>query len=130
MKLASIFTDNMIFQQNAEIRVFGKCRNGEKISAQIRENKAEITADEDNFLITLDAVPSGREYTLSVKGDSETVIKNIGIGEVFIAGGQSNMEMPLSATNDCMSELMDAENLDIRYFTVPHRQMPGYDSIG
>ena len=130
MKLASIFTDNMIFQQNAEIRVFGTCRKGEKISAQIADNKAEITANDDKFLITLGTVPSGREYTLTVKGDNETVIENIGIGEVFIAAGQSNMEMPLSATNDCMSELMDAENLDIRYFFVPQRQMPGYDSIG
>ena len=130
MKLANIFTDNMIFQQNAEIRIFGTCRNGEKISAQIGESKAEITANDEKFLITLDAVPCGCEYTLTVNGDNETVLENIGIGEVFIAAGQSNMEMPLSATNDCMSELMDAENLDIRYFTVPHRQMPGYDSIG
>lgn len=130
MKLASIFTDNMIFQQNAEIRIFGTCRKGEKISAQIGESFAETTANDEKFLIRLDAVAAGKEYTLTVKGDSETVLNNIGIGEVFIAAGQSNMEMPLSATNDSMSELADAEKCDIRFFTVPRRPMPGFDTIG
>lgn len=130
MKLASIFTDNMVFQQNAEIRLFGTCRKGEKIYAQIGKSYAEITADDERFLIILDAVESGREYTLTVKGDEETVIRNIGIGDVFIAAGQSNMEMPLSVTNDCMSELVEAQKCDIRFFGVPRRPMPDFDTIG
>lgn len=130
MKLASIFSDNMVFQQNVEIRIFGTCRKGEKILAQIGDSHAEITADDEKFLITLNAVESGREYALTVKGDTETVINNIAVGEVFIAAGQSNMEMPLSVTNDCISELKDAEKRDIRFFTVPMRPMPGFDTIG
>lgn len=130
MKLASIFTDNMVFRQNAEIRIFGSCRKGERISAQIGESCAEVVADDEKFLIALGAAAAGTEYTLTVRGDNETVINNIGIGEVFIAAGQSNMEMPLSATNDCMSELADGEKYDIRFFTVPRRPMPGYDTIG
>ena len=130
MKLASIFTDNMIFRRNAEIRIFGTCRKGEKISAQIGESRAEIAAKDEKFLITLGAVETGTNYTLTVTGDNEVVINNVGIGEVFIAAGQSNMEMPLSATNDCMSELKTAEKYDIRFFTVPRRPMPGYDTIG
>ena len=108
MKLASIFTDNMIFRRNADIRIFGTCRKGEKISAQIGESRTEIVAKDEKFLITLGAVGAGRDYTLTVTGDNEVVINNVGIGEVFIAAGQSNMEMPLSATNDCMTELKTA----------------------
>ena len=130
MKLASIFTDNMILRRNSDIRIFGTCRKGEKISAQIGESRAETVANDEKFLITLDAVAAGSEYTLTVKGDNEAVINHIGIGEVFIAAGQSNMEMPLSATNDCMSELKTAKKYDIRFFTVPRRPMPGYDTIG
>ena len=59
MKLASIFTDNMIFRRNADIRIFGTCRKGEKISAQIGESRAEIVAKDDTLV-------AGGEGCLSV----------------------------------------------------------------
>ena len=78
-----------------------------------------------DFSVRLPALPAGGPHTLSVTiaGTDECLeVNDILIGEVWLASGQSNMEMtlraclPLSAT-----DIEGADDPDLRFFTVPPR---------
>ncbi|HMP32227.1 MAG TPA: sialate O-acetylesterase, partial [Saprospiraceae bacterium] len=56
---------------------------------------------------------------LIIKGSQTIEINHIVIGDVFILGGQSNMEWPISMTNDADKEILNADYPNIRLFTVP-----------
>ena len=106
MRLNGIFKDNIVFQRDEQIRVFGVAdNNAVSVLARILDGDeilSEGIADGDNlkedgsFVIELDAIPAGGPYTLWVDSQvDEITIHNVYIGEVWLAGGQSNMEYPL-----------------------------------
>jgi len=128
LSLPSLFTENMVLQQNTEVAIWGQSSAkakikltgswGEEITAEANE-KGEWMAK----LKTSEAVSSAYELTIATK-DTSIVIKNVLLGEVWLASGQSNMEMPLSGwlPNDTIvssaKTIAEATNTDIRMFTV------------
>lgn len=128
MKLASIFTDNMILQRDMPIKVFGSGDGDVNISFLGKE--ANTIGTGGRWCVTLPAQKAGGPYRMDVTMDGKTVtLINILIGDVFIAAGQSNMEMPLFKTEYGFEEAKSSNNSCIRYFTVPRRYKPGYDTF-
>lgn len=120
MKLASIFTDHMVLQANMPIRVFGTGRG--KVEVRINGESQFLNAESENWCVTLPAMEYGGPYSMEVKMDGKiTLIKDIYMGEVWLACGQSNMEMPLFRTEYGMEEAEHAANDKIRFFNVPKR---------
>lgn len=116
MKLAEIFRDNMVLQRNKPIAVFGYGKGGGYIEfcgkTTVFTNKNEC-----KFCIYLPAEEAGGPYDMTVCiNDEKLVIKNVLIGEVFMAAGQSNMELNTSETID----IDIIENANVRLFTEPH----------
>lgn len=98
-KVGSAFSDNMVLQRNTTVKIWGE----EKPNSEVKittgwDNKIYTTiANSDGkwfaFLNTPDA--SENAYTLKVEGEATINFSNILIGEVWLASGQSNMNMPL-----------------------------------
>ena len=67
-------------------------------------------------------------YEITFDDGEKTTLKNILIGEVWLASGQSNMEMPLKGFAGCCimngadDIIASAENKGVRMFTVPKHQ--------
>lgn len=120
MKLASIFTDHMVFQKGMSIKVFGEGQGKGKILFCCEER--EFVSEEEHWCVTLPAMEYGgpNEMTICLNG-KETTLKDIYIGEVWLAGGQSNMEMPLARTEYGLEEASHCKNDKIRFFMVPRR---------
>ena len=58
--------------------------------------------------------------TMEITSGKESVrIENILIGDVWLLGGQSNMEHPISRVEDGPLEIMSANHPNIRHLTVP-----------
>lgn len=120
MKLASIFTDNMVLQAEHPIRIFGEGSGTAEVFF-CGEHKKKIFR-EGSWGITLPAMPYSGPYEMTViLNDEVTVLKNICVGEVWLAAGQSNMEMPLFCIENGFEFAKHAENDNIRLFTVPRR---------
>ncbi len=120
MKLASIFTDHMVFQKGMPIKVFGEGRGTAKIL--FCGEQKEIVSGDKNWCVTLPAMEYGGPYEMTILINGEkTVLKDIYIGEVWLAGGQSNMEMPLARTEYGLEEASHCRNNKIRFFTIPRR---------
>ena len=120
MKLASIFTDGLVLQKGLEIRVFGEGRG--KVKVSFLGNSAEGEFYSDDWCLTLPPCEYGGPYEMSIiLNGEETVIHDIYVGEVWVASGQSNMEMPLFRTEHGFAEAEKCYNEKIRFFNVPRR---------
>ena len=99
MKLAGIFTDGMVLQRNKEIRIFGEGEGDGFVD--FCDTRVPFSCEDGRFLATLPPLSAGGPYTLSVMlGDESVTLSDVLVGDVFIAGGQSNMEVPIYETVD------------------------------
>jgi sialate O-acetylesterase len=118
--LPHLFSDHMVLQRDAEIRVWGWADPGEKISVSLAGRTQEIIADGDgHWKIVLPPVQAGGPYVLRVQGKKTVVYKDVMFGEVWVASGQSNMAFALSGAAGAAEEIPKANYQDIRFFTVP-----------
>ena len=130
--LPHLIGDHTVFQQEREIRVWGTADPGEQIRVRLSENTRTTKADPiGHWSVLLPAMHAGGPFTLKVLGKKELVIKDVMIGEVWVASGQSNMTFALSNSSGAAEEIPKADYPDIRLFTVPKRvaSSPQSDTI-
>jgi len=123
LRLPAIFGDQMVLQQKQPITIWGWANAGEKIRVEFAGQKVETTAGKDTRwqlqIAELDA--SFEAQTLVVSGDRDTVqIKDVLVGEVWLCGGQSNMEMTMGGTVNRDLEIASADYDGIRFLRIPH----------
>jgi len=120
-KPMSLFTDGMVLQRDAALPVWGTASPGEEVTVEFSGQKKSAKADEKgNWLMKLDpvhATSSPTEMTISA-GGSQTKATNILVGDVFLAGGQSNMGSPLFAAHNAAEVLPQATDDQLRFFNV------------
>lgn len=120
--LPSLFSDHMVFQQGREIHVWGWADSGEKVSVRLASHEATAMADaRGNWSVLLPAMSPGGPFTLLIRGRKEIEIKDVLVGEVWIASGQSNMTYSLSGAENASVEIPKADFPQIRLFTVPRK---------
>ncbi|HAV13647.1 MAG TPA: sialate O-acetylesterase [Opitutae bacterium] len=124
-KLASIFTESMVLQQQDHAVIWGTDEPGQQVKITGAWGQAaEATADHDgNWRLSLKTPAAGGPYKLEVQGSSEINFDDVLIGEVWLCAGQSNMQMPVKGFNNQPingnQEAILAANKDrIRAFTV------------
>lgn len=120
--LPSLFSDHMVLQQGREIHVWGKGAVGEPIVVTLVGNSASATTDaHGSWSVNLPALPAGGPFILTVRGHKEVTIKDVMIGEVWIASGQSNMTFSLDGAQGAADEVPKANYPHIRLFNVPKK---------
>ena len=120
--LPEIFSDNMVFQQNSFVTIWGWAKTGETIVLKadwMDKDMSTLTDTEGNWKMTIKTPSAGGPYNIHIKGYNEVILKNVLIGEVWLCSGQSNMEMSAqSGINDADEEIKNANWPEIRFFTV------------
>ena len=120
-KPMSLFTDGMVLQRDAILPVWGTATPGEEVTVEFSGQKKSVKADEKgNWVVKLDPVhasASPLEMTIS-GGGNQTKATNILVGDVFLAGGQSNMGSPLFAAHNAAEVLPQATDDQLRFFNV------------
>jgi len=112
----------MVLQQGREIHVWGTADPAEKITASLSGRSSSTAADaHGNWSLELPAMQAGGPFILTVRGKKEIVIKDVLIGEVWIASGQSNMTFSLDGAENAATEVPKANYPQIRLFTVPKK---------
>lgn len=128
--VSNVFQSNMVVQRDKPIHVWGWAAPGEKVTVSFAGNAATATADDGRAwkveLPALDANAAPQTMTIKAGGDTLT-FDNILIGDVWVLGGQSNMEFPISRVQDGALEIASANFPDIRMLTVP--QLPNAEPI-
>ncbi len=120
--LPHLFSDHMVLQQEREIHVWGKADPGEAVNVTLASHSASATADnQGDWSVRLASMPAGGPFTLLIRGKKEVAIKDVMIGEVWVASGQSNMSFSLDGAENAVTEVPKANYPQIRLFTVPKR---------
>lgn len=115
--LPSLISDNMVLQQGVPIHIWGKANPGERVSVSILNQKwATITDNEGNWQVWLHPMKRNTHVTMTVSGENCCLVKNILIGEVWLAAGQSNMEWSVAKSNNSKTEIARADFPEIRFF--------------
>ena len=109
VQLPRILSGNMVLQQNASVKLWGKAKPKARVTVRVSwDKKKQVTeADgEGRWLIkvqTPEASYTPQHFEVS-DGDGTARADNILIGEVWLCSGQSNMEMPLGGFLDSSTE--------------------------
>lgn len=122
LQLAAVFSDHMVLQREKNIVVFGIGEVGVIVTVSIPERKlyASTTVKEDgSWRLQFPPQPAGTGLTMHVKDSrTEVTFQDVAIGEVWLAGGQSNMEFPLKNAVNGKLELSRCERSRVRYYNV------------
>lgn len=126
---SNLISDGMVLQQQAEVCLWGTAKPAAKVVVAPSWAKKKITAKTDSqgrWSISL-ATPGASHTPYEIRlsdPDTTVIIKNVLIGEVWMACGQSNMDMRLRGSYNCPVEgasetIATAAAHAIRVFTVP-----------
>jgi len=128
LKLPYLFSDHMVLQQNEEVTIWGEYHPKDNVSVKGSWGDEVTTQTDKNgtWQVTIQTPEAGGPYLLDIiTADSTIVLNDVMIGEVWLASGQSNMQMPLKGwpPNDLIlnsaTEISSADHSSIRMFTVP-----------
>lgn len=119
VSMPSFFSDGMVLQQKSTAKLWGWAKAGEKVSVDFLGKKATATTSPEGQwsieLKGLAATNKGSELTIQAGTDTKT-IKDVVVGEVWIASGQSNMEWSIQRTGDKTAD-NQAEDKLLRVYT-------------
>lgn len=129
-----MFSNNMVLQRDRSIPIWGTAPDGETIAVAFQGQQTLAKATGGKWRATLPESAAGGPYEMKVQcAGQEIVFGNVMIGDVWIAGGQSNMEYPLINSQHGYLEIPAAEYPGIRRFTVPRvadENFPDHPSSG
>ncbi|TVP45313.1 MAG: sialate O-acetylesterase [Mongoliibacter sp.] len=119
VELPKFFSDHMVFQRGEPIRVWGKGDPDKTVIISFDGIEKKTKVDENgHWLVAFDAMSASGPFKLEV---NNIVIRDVQVGEVWLAGGQSNMGMVMSAGVEKLSEeIADSDYPLIRFFKIPH----------
>ncbi len=119
VKLPALISDNMVLMQDTKANVWGTAEPGEKVTVTLGDKSASTTAGENGkWSVKLERLKPSAGRDMTIAGKNSLTVKNVAVGEVWVASGQSNMEWPLDKAKDADKEKAAANFPDIRVFTV------------
>ncbi len=118
VKVPNIFSNSMVLQQKAEMRIWGTAANGEKVTVEFNKQSKSTVAENGSWKITLDPMDAGGPYTMIIKGQNTITLSDVYVGEVWQCAGQSNMDTRVNYYPHYKS-IMNNTNLPmLRYLTI------------
>jgi sialate O-acetylesterase len=125
----NVFQSNMVVQRGKPVRVWGWASPDEKVTVSFAGQTHAAKADKDRqWQVELTAMEANATpQTLNVKGGDKTLtFSNILIGDIWILGGQSNMEFSIGAVEGGRAEIVSANYSEIRHMTMPRKSIQEY----
>ena len=119
LKLAAVFTDNMVLQRNQPIQIYGTANGGDTIEVTFKQQKKNVIVDKyGKWKISFPALTKGGPYEMTVQSKAtKIVLKNILVGDVWFCSGQSNMAFQLQNSENGSAEAKKiGANSTIRLF--------------
>ncbi|WP_083862164.1 sialate O-acetylesterase [Flavobacterium sp. B17] len=120
VKLPALVSDGMILQRNQKLKIWGYADAGEKVNIKFLNKTYSTTADNaGNWNVMLPELKAGGPFVMTI---NDITLKDILIGDVWVASGQSNMELPMRRLKPLYAEEMrTVNNQNVRFFTVPQK---------
>jgi sialate O-acetylesterase len=126
IRLTHLLTDHAVLQRNRPIHIWGWATPGAALTVRCHEQQRTTMADDaGEWSAWLMPEAAGGPYVLRVSGNGEVTVSDVLVGDVWIASGQSNMEMPLRGFPQAPvaggdQAIAHATNPRMRLLFIPH----------
>ena len=120
--VSNLFQTGMVLQRNKPISIWGWGKPGSKVSIEFAEHSASAeVANDRTWKVTLPACEANTSpQTLkATSGGDSLQLADILVGDVWVLGGQSNMEFELAKVENGNLEIVSANFPQMRLLTVP-----------
>ncbi|MBU1308109.1 MAG: sialate O-acetylesterase, partial [Gammaproteobacteria bacterium] len=123
IRLPTLISDNMVLQRDSSINLWGYATAGEQITVRLNDTVlGQTRADNGQWQFTLPAQSAGCGHRLTFSASNSITLNDICFGDVWLASGQSNMELPMARLAEAYpQDLTSANYPQIRQFTVPQQ---------
>lgn len=112
LRLPAIISDDMVLQQKSNVTLWGWASAGENVSVTVGWNKTAVTTVADSngkWSVQVTTVKAGGPYKILFAASNSIEVKNVALGEVWIASGQSNMEFFMNRVSGSYSGVLNYE---------------------
>ena len=112
--------DNMVLQRGKANRFWGWAKPGQAVRVEIAgQTAAAVTGPDGRWQAAVKVPAPGGPYTVKITGpDQSVVLHEVLVGDVWLCGGQSNMELGLGRARNGDDEIKSADHPEIRLFMV------------
>lgn len=123
VRLPAIISDHMVLQRGVAVPVWGWAEPGEQVSVSFAgQEKTAMPDATGKWMLKLDPLASGEPQALVVKGKNTITVQDVLVGEVWLGGGQSNMDFALGwQGEENLATVATVNDSQLRYFDVPHK---------
>jgi sialate O-acetylesterase len=120
--LAPLFSDHAILQRDKPLPVWGRATPREKIAVTFRDQTVNTTAGADGrWIVYLEPVSASAEPAdLVIAGNETVTVRDVLVGDVWLASGQSNMEWPVSLVRPEEQKIAAVELPLVRQLQIAH----------
>lgn len=125
MRTAAIFSDRMVLQREKPIKVWGDGKDGRTVTVTLCGHTASDTVRDGKWCVTLPPMPAAEHLTMTIRsGAVEIVYREISLGEVWLCGGQSNMEFEIKDELNGQALLESlTPDCGVRFYYTPKQRM-------
>ena len=118
--VSPMFGDNMVLQRGKANRFWGWAKPGQAVRVEIAGQTATaVTGPDGRWQAEVKVPAPGGPYTVKITGPEQSVVLHeVLVGDVWLCGGQSNMELGLGRTRNGDEEIKLASHPEIRLFMV------------
>lgn len=125
-EVAAVISNHCVLQRNKIINIFGYGAEGKSVKAQLFNAKGDLLTENvscvaeyyaGKWIVQLDKQNAQTGCSLRVScGDEVKEFSDIAIGEVWMAGGQSNMEFELQNCTEGPAALSEGTDPNVRFY--------------
>ena len=134
LRPARLFTDGLVLQRGAAIPVWGRAPLKTSVSVTLSGVTRTATTDARGaWRVSFPAMKAGGPYEMTIAGGGKRIaVRDILVGDVWVASGQSNMEWPVGSSVNAAAEISSANDTKIREFAIPHSysEQPESEVVG
>jgi len=117
IKLPALLQSNMVLQRDKPCNIWGTADKGEVVTISFNSKNYSAKPSNGKWKITLPAQPAGGPFQIIIKGKNTIELNNVLFGDVWICGGQSNMQFSVREAEP-KPDTATFNNNNIRLFTV------------
>jgi len=122
VRLPNIIGSHMVLQQKSTVKIWGWAAPGETVKIKASWDTTTYIATTNNsakWLTNIKTPAAGGPYQITISASNTILLEDVLIGEVWVCGGQSNMEWSGDQNlKETLEEMPNATNKAIRFFYV------------
>jgi sialate O-acetylesterase len=121
--LPALITEHMVVQRALPVHLWGRAMPGEVVSVDFRGKTGKVATDAfGRWSVYLPPGEAGGPFEMTIRGGGNAIsLKDVLVGDVWVASGQSNMEFPLNEARNAGSEIAAARYPKIRLLHVERK---------